>query len=206
MKFKKSLITAALFLPAMAWAQDSSSKTNGLTYDYVGIGYSNIMIDTTFNQRSLRGSTHGTSIEGSKLIAENYYLFGNYFSTSTDTVKYAGQSTSATVDYEQYQLSAGYRRVLQPGTDVIASVSAVNSSMGIKSVLSREKNVYPFSVGLKSRLSENFEASASGVIVSGDFASVVNLQYKINDLYAIGGYFRHDPNSTIYALNVRYLF
>ncbi|MEY4022028.1 MAG: hypothetical protein RI960_1040, partial [Pseudomonadota bacterium] len=26
------------------------------------------------------------------------------------------------------------------------------------------------------------------------------------DLYAIGGYFRHDPNSTIYALNVRYLF
>lgn len=206
MELKKSLITAALLLPAMAWAQDSSSKTNGLTYDYVGIGYANIMIDTTFNQRSLRGSTHGTSIEGSKLIAENYYLFGNYLSTSTDTVKYAGRSTSATVEYEQYQLSAGYRRALKPNTDVIASVSAINSSMGIKSVLSREKNLYPFSIGLKSRLSENFEASASGVIVSGDFASVVNLQYKINDLYAIGGYFRHDPNSTIYALNVRYLF
>ena len=79
MKLKKSLIAAALLLPAMAWAQDSSSKTNGLTYDYVGIGYSNIMIDKTY-----RATLHGTSIEGSKLIAENYYLFGNYFSTSTD--------------------------------------------------------------------------------------------------------------------------
>ena len=201
MKFKKSIIASALLLPAMAWAQDSSSKTNGLTYNYVGIGYANIMIDTTY-----RATLHGTSIEGSKLVTENFYVFGNYFSTSTDTIKFNGNTLDISVDFKQYQLSAGYRRALQPGTDVIASVSAVNGSTRVNSGSNTEANIYPVSIGVKRRLTENFEGTASGVIVSGDFASVVNLQYKFSDLYAIGGYFRHDPNTTIYALNVRYLF
>ncbi len=201
MKFKKSIIASALLLPAMAWAQDSSSKTNGLTYNYVGIGYANIMIDTTY-----RATLHGTSIEGSKLVTENFYVFGNYFSTSTDTIKFNGNTLDISVDFKQYQLSAGYRRALQPGTDVIASVSAVNGSTRVNSGSNTEANIYPVSIGVKRRLTENFEGTASGIIVSGDFASVVNLQYKFSDLYAIGGYFRHDPNSTIYALNVRYLF
>ena len=201
MKFKKSIIASALLLPAMAWAQDSSSKTNGLTYNYVGIGYANIMIDTTY-----RATLHGTSIEGSKLVTENFYVFGNYFSTSTDTIKFNGNTLDISVDFKQYQLSAGYRRALQPGTDVIASVSAVNGSTRVNSGSNTEANIDPVSIGVKRRLTENFEGTASGVIVSGDFASVVNLQYKFSDLYAIGGYFRHDPNSTIYALNVRYLF
>ena len=201
MKFKKSIIAASLLLPAMAWAQDSSSKTNGLTYNYVGIGYANIMIDTTY-----RATLHGTSIEGSKLVTENFYVFGNYFSTSTDTIKFNGNTLDISVDFKQYQLSAGYRRALQPGTDVIASVSAVNGSTRVNSGSNTEASIYPVSIGVKRRLTENFEGTASGVIVSGDFASVVNLQYKFSDLYAIGGYFRHDPNSTIYALNVRYLF
>ena len=201
MKFKKSRSAAALLWPAMAWAQDSSSKTNGLTYNYVGIGYANIMFDTTY-----RATLHGTSIEGSKLVTENFYVFGNYFSTSTDTIKFNGNTLDISVDFKQYQLSAGYRRALQPGTDVIASVSAVNGSTRVNSGSNTEANIYPVSIGVKRRLTENFEGTASGVIVSGDFASVVNLQYKFSDLYAIGGYFRHDPNSTIYALNVRYLF
>ena len=201
MKFKKSIIASALLLPAMAWAQDSSSKTNGLTYNYVGIGYANIMIDTTY-----RATLHGTSIEGSKLVTENFYVFGNYFSTSTDTIKFNGNTLDISVDFKQYQLSAGYRRALQPGTDVIASVSAVNGSTRVNSGSNTEANIYPVSIGVKRRLTENFEGTASGVIVSGDFASVVNLQYKFSDLYAIGGYFRHDSNSTFYALNVRYLF
>jgi len=201
MKLKKSLIATALLLPAMAWAQDSSSKTNGLTYDYVGIGYSNIMIDKTY-----RATLHGTSIEGSKLIAENYYLFGNYFSTSTDTIKFLGRSLGITVDYRQYQLSAGYRRELKPGTDVIASVSVVNGSTRFNKGASTDANIYPTSVGVKTKLTDSIEASVSGVVVSGDLAGIVNMQYKFSDLYAIGGYFRHDPNSTIYALNVRYLF
>ena len=201
MKFKKSIIAAALLLPAMAWAQDSSSKTNGLTYNYVGIGYANIMIDTTY-----RATLHGTSIEGSKLVNENFYVFGNYFSTSTDQVKFLGNTLEIDVNFRQYQLSAGYRRALQPGTDVIASIGAVNASTRLNSGSSTEGNIYPVSVGIKRKLTDSIEAAASGIIVSGDFASVVNLQYKFSDLYAIGGYFRHDPNSTIYALNVHYLF
>ena len=201
MKFKKTLISAALLLPAMAWAQDSSGKTNGLTYNYVGIGYANIMIDTTY-----RATLHGTSIEGSKLIEENFYLFGNYFSTSTDQIKFLGNTLDIDVDFRQYQLSAGYRRALQPGTDVIANVSVVNRATRVNSGASTEASIYPVSIGVKRRLTENFEGTASGIVVAGKLAAVVNLQYKFSDLYAIGGYFRQDENSNIYALNVRYLF
>jgi len=201
MKFKKTLISAALLLPAMAWAQDSSGKTNGLTYNYVGIGYANIMIDTTY-----RATLHGTSIEGSKLIEENFYLFGNYFSTSTDQIKFLGNTLDIDVDFRQYQLSAGYRRPIQPGTDVVASVSVVNGATRVNSGASTEASIYPVSVGVKRRLTENFEGTASGIVAAGKLAAVVNLQYKFSDLYAIGGYFRQDENSTIYALNVRYLF
>jgi hypothetical protein len=201
MKFKKTLISAALLFPAMAWAQDSSGKTNGLTYNYVGIGYANIMIDTTY-----RATLHGTSIEGSKLIEENFYLFGNYFSTATDQIKFLGNRLDVDVDFRQYQLSAGYRRPIQPGTDVIASVSVVNGATRVNSGASTEASIYPVSVGVKRRLTENFEGTASGVVAAGKLAAVVNLQYKFSDLYAIGGYFRQDENSTIYALNVRYLF
>ena len=157
MKFKKSIIASALLLPAMAWAQDSSSKTNGLTYNYVGIGYANIMIDTTY-----RATLHGTSIEGSKLVTENFYVFGNYFSTSTDTIKFNGNTLDISVDFKQYQLSAGYRRALQPGTDVIASVSAVNGSTRVNSGSNTEANIYPVSIGVKRRLTENFEGAAHG--------------------------------------------
>ena len=201
MKFKKSIIASALLLPAMAWAQDSSSKTNGLTYNYVGIGYANIMFHSP-----IQATLHGTSIEGSKLIADNFYVFGNYFDTSTDQIKISGQTLATDVNFRQYQLSAGYRRALQPGTDVIASVGVVNGATRVNSGASTDASIYPVSVGVKRRLTENFEGAASGVVVAGKLATVVNLQYKFSDLYALGGYFRQDENSTIYALNVRYLF
>jgi len=201
MTFNRSIIAAALLLPTMAWAQDSSSKTNGLTYNYVGIGYANIMFHSP-----IQATLHGTSIEGSKLIAENFYLFGNYFDTSTDQIKVSGQTSNTDLNFRQYQLSGGYRRPIQPGTDVVASVSVVNGATRVNSGASTEASIYPVSVGLKRRLTENFEGTASGIVAAGKLAAVVNLQYKFSDLYAIGGYFRQDENSTIYALNVRYLF
>ena len=187
MKFKISIIAAALLLPAMAWAQDSSSKTNGLTYNYVGIGYANIMFHSP-----IQATLHGTSIEGSKLIADNFYVFGNYFDTSTDQIKISGQTLATDVNFRQYQLSAGYRRALQPGTDVIASVGVVNGATRVNSGASTDASIYPVSVGVKRRLTENFEGTASGVVVAGKLATVVNLQYKFSDLYALGGYFRQD--------------
>jgi hypothetical protein len=203
MKFKRSIIAAALLLPTIVWSQESSRKidTNGLTYDYVGIGYANIMFHSP-----IQATLHGTSIEGSKLVAENFYVFGNYFDTFTDQIKVSNQTQETDINFRQYQLSAGYRRAIQPGVDVIGSVSIVNGSTRVNSGSSTEGNIYPVSVGVKKRLTENFEGAASGIVVAGKLAAVVNLQYKFSDLYALGGYFRQDENSTIYALNVRYLF
>jgi hypothetical protein len=180
----------------MAWAQDSSGKTNGLTYDYVGIGYANIMFHSP-----VRVSAHGTSIEGSKLITENYYLLGNYFSTS-------GSLTSGDqLDFRQYQIGAGYRQSYQPGTDMIISISNIRGMYRRNAGRSTPDDLYAVSAGIKRQLAENFQGSASGVFLNGgNLAAVFDLQYKFSDLYSLNGYFRRDEDSTIYALNVRYLF
>ena len=47
---------------------------------------------------------------------------------------------------------------------------------------------------------------AEGIAVDGNLAYLLTLQYKISDIYAVGGIFRHDNNSDVYALTVRFLF
>jgi len=55
MKMTKTLFTVGCFLPALALANDV--RGNGLSYDYVGIGYAQVRQTTT-----LRGSLMGVTI------------------------------------------------------------------------------------------------------------------------------------------------
>lgn len=199
MKNIKVLITAGCFFPALALAD--GVQGNGLTYDYVGIGYPHLALDTTY-----RASFHGLAIEGSKLINENFFVQGTYFDVSADKVKFLGRDIDINVDFQQYQFSAGYRHPLQPGTDLIATVGYVHASNRVARGQSLSDKAYPVSLGVKSKLKEDIEGSAEGLIVEGDLGLLVNLQYKISDIYAVGGYYRHDKNSDLYALTVRFLF
>ena len=198
MKTVKALFTAGCVLPALALAE--GVQGNGLTYDYVGIGYTHLAVDTTY-----RASFHGMALEGSKLINENFFVQGTYFDTSADKVHFLGRDLDINVDFKQYQFSAGYRHPLQPGTDLIATVGYIQGSTRVAKGQSVSDKAYPISLGVKSKLKEDIEGSAEGLIVEGDLGLLLNLQYKISDIYAIGGYYRHDKNSDLYALTVRFL-
>ena len=195
----KRIFALAVMLPAATFAQETVG--NGLSYDYVGIGYTQIRMDTTF-----RASMHGTAIEGSKLINDEFFVQGTYFDTSTDNVRFLGRSLNINVDFKQYQLSLGYRKPLQPGTDLIATAGFAHASTRVARGASATDTIYPVSLGVKSRLTNDIEGSAEGILADGDFAYLLNMQYKISDLYAVGGYLRHDKNSDVYALTVRFLF
>ena len=199
MKTIKVIFAAGCVLPALALADNVQG--NGLTYDYVGIGYPHLSVDTTY-----RASFHGLAVEGSKLLNENFFIQGTYIDTSTDKVKFQGRDINIGVDFSQYQFSLGYRYPLQPGTDLIATAGYVRGSTHVSGGGSATDKVYPLSVGVKSRLKEDIEGSAEGLVIEGDLGLLLNLQYKISDLYAIGGYYRHDKNSDLYALTVRFLF
>ena len=172
-----------------------------MTYDYVGIGYPHLAVDTTY-----RASFHGMALEGSKLINENFFVQGTYFDASADKIKFLGRDIDINVDFQQYQFSAGYRYPLQQGTDLIATVGYIHASTRVARGQSASDKAYPVSLGVKSKLKENIEGGAEGLIVEGDLGLLLNLQYKINDIYAIGGYYRHDKNSDLYVLTVRFLF
>ncbi len=199
MKTIKIIFAASCVLPAVALAD--GAKGNGLTYDYVGIGYPHLAVDTTF-----RASFHGVAIEGSKLLNENFFIQGTYLDTSTDKVKFLGNDVNIGVDFTQYQFSLGYRYPLQVGTDLIATAGYVNATTRVSGGRSADDKAYPISLGVKSRLKEDIEGSAEGLVVEGDLGLLLNLQYKISDIYAIGGLYRHDKNSDLYALTVRFLF
>ena len=199
MKTITSLFTAACCLPALAFAE--GVQGNGLTYDYVGIGYSQVRPTTT-----LRGSLMGITIEGSKLVHENFFVQGAYLDTSAEKWKFRGVEFNTDWDYKQTQISVGYRQALKADTDLIATVGFVNGKSRIEQVTNTSDRIYPVTVGVKSRLTETMQGSAEGLVVEGNFGYLLNLQYKISDIYAIGGYLRHDKDSDVYALTVRLLF
>lgn len=199
MKTIKILAAASCVLPTLAFAD--SVRGNGLTYDYIGIGYSQVRPTTT-----LRGSLTGIALEGSKLINENVFVQGSYLDTSAEKWKFRGTEYNTDWDYKQTQISVGYRHALEPNTDLIATVGFVNGKSRIERVTNDSDRIFPVTVGVKSRLTETLQGSAEGLIVEGNFGYLFNLQYKISDLYAVGGYLRHDKDSDVYALTVRMMF
>jgi hypothetical protein len=199
MKMTKTLFTVGCFLPALALANDV--RGNGLSYDYVGIGYAQVRQTTT-----LRGSLMGVTIEGSKLVHENFFVQGAYLDTSAEKWTFRGNEFNTDWDYKHTQISVGYRQALKTDTDLIATVGVVNGKSRIEQVTNTSDRIFPVTVGVKSRLTETLQGSAEGLVVEGDFGYLLNLQYKISDIYALGGYLRHDKNSDLYALTVRLLF
>ena len=199
MKTIKALFTTGCVLPALALAD--GVQGNGLTYDYVGIGYAQVRPTTT-----LRGSLTGIALEGSKLIHENVFIQGSYLDTSAAKWKFRGTEYNTDWDYQQTQISVGYRQALEANTDLIVTAGFVNGKSRIERVTNTSDRIFPVTAGVKSRLTETLQGSAEGLIVEGNFGYLFNLQYKISDLYAIGGYLRHDKDSDVYALTVRMMF
>jgi len=93
MKNIKVLITAGCFFPALALAD--GVQGNGLTYDYVGIGYSQVRPTTT-----LRGSLMGIALEASKQVHENFFIQGAYLDTSAEKWKFRGTEFNTDWDYK----------------------------------------------------------------------------------------------------------
>lgn len=188
-----------LLAPVISYAD--SVTGNGLTYDYVGVGYTHIHVDTTY-----RSTFSGVALEGSKLINENIFVQASYFDTSTDKVHFLGNDLNIDVDYKQYQIAAGYRHALEPGTDLIATAGVLHGWTRVSKNNSVTDTVYPISFGVKKVLASQVEGGAEGIVVEGEFGYLLSLQYKISDIYAVGGIVRHDKSSNVYALTARFLF
>jgi len=148
----------------------------------------------------------GIALEASKQVHENFFIQGAYLDTSAEKWKFRGTEFNTDWDYKQTQLSVGYRQSMKEDTDLIATIGVVNGKSRIERLTNATDRIFPVTVGVKSRLTETLQGSAEGLIVEGNFGYLLNLQYKISDIYAIGGYLRHDKDSDVYALTVRLLF
>ena len=204
MKTIKALCATMLLSPVISYAD--GVQGNGLTYDHVGIGYANIRADAKYLGTSYLSTFTGISLEGSKLLNENIFIQGSYFDTSTDKIRVAGTDVNVDMDFKQYQISAGYRHPLELGTDFIATIGVIHNWTRLVKNNSIADTSYPISIGVRKLLASQVEGGIEGIAIDGDFGYMLSLQYKISDIYAVGGMIRHDKDRDVYTLTARFLF
>ena len=196
----KTLITALLIAsPIFSFAADQAS--NGLSYNYVGIGYGAADVDSDEVSFKLRGY----GVEASGLVTENIFLIGDLYNASTKKVKMDGTTYSLDIDYTSYEFGLGYRMPISNGTDVYGIVSSHNQKAKISGESQSEKNA-AFTIGIKTLLTDSLELNANGGALDGDFRGKLDLQYKVtSNVGFVAGYSTMKDISQ-YQFGVRYLY
>ncbi|MCB5226439.1 MAG: porin family protein [Paraglaciecola sp.] len=108
---------------AMALAGFSSvaaAQTN--TFDFINATYVNLKVD------DIDLNATGAGLEASKLLTDNIYLHGSYFSVS-DSDSDDGFSAKLTAD--EIKLSVGYRYTLGENTDWYAQVGYISQEIDL---------------------------------------------------------------------------
>lgn len=197
---KNKILAALIFMPMFAFAQDN--KSNGLTYNYVGIGYGKVDLEDS----GVKTKFNGVGVEAGALLSENIFITASYASASSDKITANGTSTSVDVDLTQSDVSLGYRHALAQGTDVTASVGVAHGKVKIARFGSTSDTVYPVGLGLRTAINETIQLGIEGSIANGDFSSSLNAQFKINsNVGVVGSYSRSDLTNG-YLISLRYLY
>ena len=196
----KMLITALLVAsPLISFAGDQAS--NGLSYNYVGIGYAAADYDNDGASFKLKGY----GIEASGLITENIFLVGDLFNASTKKIKVDGTTYSIDLDYTAYELGLGYRMPISNGTDVYGIVSRHNQKLKANGENVSDTN-NAFTIGIKTLLADSVELDASGGALDGDFRGKLSLQYKVASNVGFVASYSTMRDGSQYQFGVRYLY
>jgi hypothetical protein len=197
---KKYILFAMAAIPVIASAQQP--QANGLTYNYVGLGYGSLSLSDS----GVKATLTGFGIEAGALVTENVYIVGDYVSSSANKVTVSGTSYNVGVDYNATGVGLGYRLPVSAGTDLTGSVGITRATAKVSGVSSTSDTIYPVSVGVRSALNEAIQVGASGTVADGDFSAGAFLQYKVASNLGLVGSYAGANNGSGYTLSVRYLF
>lgn len=192
MKTKLSLSALVLGLASITCVNAAAP-----VWDFIEAGYAQADIDDSDGFEPA-----GLTLAGSKLLNENVFIEGSYSMLSDD---YLGVD----VDFDQGSLALGYRHPLNSTTDVYGTVSYEFVEVSGAGA-SADDNGYGLTVGVRSRLTSEFEVDASiGYIDIDDESDTsfgVGANYYFNQNFAAGLNYTLADDYSILGATVRYAF
>ena len=137
--FRKVMGLALLMAMSPAFA-------DGLSYNYIELGYQNAELDDDFGGTSVDGDGYG--IRGSYEVGESWFIAASYGTLDFDFG----------VDLDQLAIGGGYHTALSDRTDVFAALSYISAEVSASGFNSLDEDGYGVVVGLRGLVSDKVRA------------------------------------------------
>lgn len=190
--FRKLLgLTLVLVLsPAMA---------DGLSYNYIQLGYQKADLDDDLAGISIDGDGYG--ISGSFEVGESFFIGAGYSALDFDFG----------VDLDQLSIGGGYHTGLSDRSDFFATISYIRAEASVSGFGSLDEDGYGVSVGIRGLLTDNVELNGSIAYSDlGDGADGtafgVGALYSFTENFALGFDVSTDDDVTMYGVGARFYF
>ena len=190
--FKKLLGVTLLFVlsPAMA---------DGLSYNYLQLGYQRADLDGDFAGISIDGDGYG--VGGSLEVGENWFIGVGYNALDFDFG----------VDLEQLSVGAGYHFGLSDRSDFYATLAYIRAELSASGFGSIDEDGYGVTIGIRGMLSDNVELQGSIAYTDlGDGADGTafgaGALYNFTETFALGFEVSADDDVTVYGIGARFYF
>lgn len=171
-----------------------ASASDALSFDYVQLGYSTADRDTRPGDPEELSGFH---IAGSKMIKDNFYIAGEYNSTS-----------DVGVDVTLAKAGVGYRYDMSSTMALYTQVSYIQVELGSRMAGTFEDKGTSYDFGIRSMLSDSFELRGA-IEYQKDTDDdrvflVLGGVYSINDAFSAFADYKTESDSDTFTLGVRY--
>jgi hypothetical protein len=177
----------------------SPAFADGLSYNYIELGYQNAELDDDFGGTSVDGDGYG--IRGSYEVGESWFIAASYGTLDFDFG----------VDLDQLAIGGGYHTALSDRTDVFAALSYISAEVSASGFNSLDEDGYGVVVGLRGLVSDKVELR--GTIAYSDLGDGVDgtafgagALYSFTDNFALGLEIEIDEDVTLYGVGARFYF
>lgn len=165
----KFAIALAIALPVAAYAQSSQ----GPSWNYAGVGYATMELDAPGSAADgFKMGGLGAQVSG--LVTDNVFVQAG-FSKLTKNILVND------LEMSQINFDVGVRFPLNASTDVWASIGYIDSELTYAGISLAVADDYPFSAGIRSKVTPKLEFRTAFTTVDGDTTYSIGADYEILD-------------------------
>ena len=177
----------------------SPAMADGLSYNFIQLGYQKADLDDDLAGISVDGDGYG--ISGSFEVGENFFIGAGYSALDFDFG----------VDLDQLSIGGGYHMSLSDRSDFYATLSYIRAEASVSGFGSVDDDGYGVSVGIRGLLSDNVELNGSIAYSDlGDGADGTafgaGALYSFTENFALGFDVSVDDDVTMYGVGARFYF
>ena len=177
----------------------SPAMADGLSYNYIQLGYQKADLDDDLAGISIDGDGYG--ISGSFEVGESFFIGAGYSALDFDFG----------VDLDQLSIGGGYHTGLSDRSDFFATISYIRAEASVSGFGSLDEDGYGVSVGIRGLLTDNVELNGSIAYSDlGDGADGtafgVGALYSFTENFALGFDVSTDDDVTMYGVGARFYF